>query len=230
MKNKKIIFKCAFIVVIILIPIFLDWLIFGNNIYSNLDNSTWANFLGGYLGGIATLIGVYITINENNKELEIQRKFDVKPYLESGIFFFNHNVLFGDNDRVFIVEGEKVEKVGHSLSLTDRKTIEYSQKNTSPYAGINYYVRNIGAGSAVNMQIIINGFEEQIAVAKDEKVNMYMIVHMCNIEEVEINIELKYWDVENREHYSKKDSFKMYYNDGDIKSSKLHRGDVKEII
>lgn len=93
MKNKKNIFKCAFIVVIILIPIFLDWLIFGNNIYSNLDNSTWASFLGGYLGGIATLIGVYITINENNKKLEIQRKLDVKPYLETETFFFQSRCI-----------------------------------------------------------------------------------------------------------------------------------------
>lgn len=80
-------------VIIFAIPILLDHLIFANNILTNIDNSAWAGFFGSYIGGIATLIAVFITINDNNKKIEQQkkqmkkaeieqRKYSIKPYLD----------------------------------------------------------------------------------------------------------------------------------------------------
>lgn len=51
---------------VIAVPIFIDF-VFGNAFPSNIDNQAWAGFLGSYLGGIATLVAVFITISDNNK-------------------------------------------------------------------------------------------------------------------------------------------------------------------
>lgn len=59
---------------IIMLPIMIDWFIFGNSFPSNIDNQTWASFLGGYLGGVATLVAVFITIKDSNKKIELQKK------------------------------------------------------------------------------------------------------------------------------------------------------------
>ena len=59
---------------VIAVPIFIDFFLFGNAFPSNIDNQAWAGFLGSYLGGIATLVAVFITISDNNKKIEIQRQ------------------------------------------------------------------------------------------------------------------------------------------------------------
>ena len=56
------------------VPLFLDFVVFGNSIPSNISNSDWAGFLGSYLGGISTLAAVFITIHDSNKKLDIQRR------------------------------------------------------------------------------------------------------------------------------------------------------------
>lgn len=59
------------IVVIILIPFLLEVVIFRNEAYSALTNGEWGGFLGSYiggaLGGIGTLLAVYITTKETRK-------------------------------------------------------------------------------------------------------------------------------------------------------------------
>lgn len=61
------------IVSVIAVPIVIDFCVFGNAFPSNIDNQGWAGFLGSYLGGIATLVAVFITISDNNKKIEMQR-------------------------------------------------------------------------------------------------------------------------------------------------------------
>ena len=91
---KKWVKVIGFILAVCLVPVFIDKLIFGNNISSNISNETWAGFLGSYIGGIATLIAVFLTINDSNKKLteqrriekeeeDAQRKFLIRPYLET---------------------------------------------------------------------------------------------------------------------------------------------------
>lgn len=72
-----------YIVIGILIPIIFKYTIFENPALSNLSNNEWAGFLGSYvggiLGGLGTLIAVYITvkssmsIQEENKRETDQR-------------------------------------------------------------------------------------------------------------------------------------------------------------
>ena len=53
-----------------------DWYRFGNAFPSNIENQAWTGFLGSYLGGIATLVAVFITISDNNKKIEEQKRIE----------------------------------------------------------------------------------------------------------------------------------------------------------
>lgn len=205
-----------FVIVMIGLPVFIDWVIFGNTFPSNIDNQTWAGFLGSYLGGVATLIAVFITIRDNNKKLELQKKEDeekereqkrysIKPYLDTRYNFFDESSIVGSNDRVFDIKGDKVEKLRYRFTPLDVNYIKM-RKGTVSYVYLKYTIRNIGAGSAVDMKIRINGFSGEIAIAKDETVNIYLIIEMGELKESDINIVLDYWDMEKRGHYYQKDS------------------------
>ena len=104
MFNKKNMIITTLIVacIIIVIPLIIDWLIIGNNVPSNIANSDWVSFLGGYigaiLGGIGSLIGIILTIrftaeqNRRDRELQIRPYFDIRcEYTDS--FTFTKNWL-----------------------------------------------------------------------------------------------------------------------------------------
>lgn len=97
---KKILKVIGFSILIIAIPLLIDTCIFGNAFPSNIENQAWAGFLGSYLGGIATLVAVFITISDNNKKIEEQKriekeqlaeqkKYAVRPYIDTSITIFN---------------------------------------------------------------------------------------------------------------------------------------------
>lgn len=86
--NKTVLSRFIIISLIIcIIPILINYFIMGNDVPSFWDNSDWAGFLGSYLGGIigglATLFAIYITTREtrtlekdkrDNDELENKEK------------------------------------------------------------------------------------------------------------------------------------------------------------
>ena len=84
-KRKKVILIAitVFIIIVIGVPLFIDWIIIGNSFPSNIDNSDWVGFFGGYigavLGGCISLIGIYWTIKftreENRADREIHLTF-----------------------------------------------------------------------------------------------------------------------------------------------------------
>lgn len=219
---RKIFKIIGFIVLIIAIPFFIDVWIFGNTFPSNIDNQTWASFLGGYLGGIATLVAVFITISDNNKKIEMQRKLEkdqieeqkkyaVRPYLDTRYMFFNEKSKFGINDRVFDLRDGKVERVRYGLTSTDEQFIKMRQ-SVPQYIYVKYIIRNIGAGSAVDMKVNVNNFSEKISIAKDETVSLFFLIKMEKEENVPFKIMLDYWDVEKRAHYNQTENFDVVVN------------------
>ena len=195
---------------------------FGNAFSSNIDNQAWAGFLGSYLGGIATLVAVFITIWDNNKKIEIQRqsekeqlveqkKYAVRPYLDTRYMFFNEESKFGINDRVFDLKAGKVEKVRYDLTSTDKQYIKMRQ-SVPNYIYLKYTIRNIGAGSAVDMKVSVNDFSEKISIAKDETVTLFLLISMEKEENVPLKIILDYWDVEKRAHYNQTENFDIWVN------------------
>lgn len=212
---KKYIKVIGFVLGVCLFPLLIDKLIFGNDISSNVSNETWAGFLGSYIGGIATLTAVFITINDNNKKIEeqrkleqeeeiAQRKFLLRPYLDTQHKFFNQEAMALENDRVFDIIGNAVQKMRYAFSQTDKHLIQ-SRQSDSNYVYLKYSVRNIGAGSAVDVKILINNFPAEIAIAKDETISLYLLIDMQESKESILDIRIDYWDTEHRAHYSQKD-------------------------
>ena len=92
--SKKKITMIIFIsvLVIIALPFVLEIAIFRNDVYSVLSNGEWGGFLGSYiggaLGGVGTLLAVYITTKETRKiqqENSTQNKSATKKRIESNL-------------------------------------------------------------------------------------------------------------------------------------------------
>lgn len=89
MKNLKlIIIVLTTLIISFICPFILEHLIYRNNYYSVLSNGEWSGFLGSYIsgliGGIGTLVAVFISINETRK---VQYKSDKdKDYIERKVF------------------------------------------------------------------------------------------------------------------------------------------------
>lgn len=232
---RKVLIAIGFTVLIIAIPLLIDVCIFGNAFPSNIDNQALAGFLGSYLGGIATLVAVFITILDNNKkiaeqkefeknQMEQQKKYAIRPYLDTRYNFFNENSDVGMNDRIFDIDEGIVSKVRYGLTSVDKQSIKMRQQIVH-YIYLKYTVRNIGAGSAVDMKINVNGFSEKIAIAKDETVNCYMLIKIGKEETVPLNIILDYWDVEKRARYNQKDEIEIRIDGSEqTVESKKHTG------
>ena len=222
---KKLL-KCAgaviFIILIPAIPAFIDKFIFGNNIPSNISNEAWAGFLGSYLGGIATLAAVFITIMDNSRKLENQkqkekdaaleqRKLFIKPYLDTRHKYFNQNAKTEENDRIVEIEGDSVKKVRYNFTESDKHLIGVRQSDAG-FVYLQYIIRNIGLGSAIDVNIVINGFPAKIVIAKEENVNFYFLIDTQKMVEIVFNIEIDYWDTDHKAHYFQKDCIVVQIN------------------
>lgn len=82
--RKKIIRTIMTIIIIytvigIILPFVFKFVIFESTEFSNLTNNEWAGFLGSYvggiLGGLGTLISVFITVKES-RDMQIENKKD----------------------------------------------------------------------------------------------------------------------------------------------------------
>lgn len=205
----------------------MDIFILGNNIPSNIGNDVWASFLGSYIGGIATLLAVFITINDNNKKIqqqkvdankeqEEQRRLSIKPYLDTRFNFFDNNVFVGTNDRVFDFSKNEVKYIRFRLTELDRKRIELNQEYVD-HAYLKYSIRNIGAGSAVDLTIKVNNTKTEMAIAKDECVNLLFLIAFQEETKVPLNLEFDFWDTEARGHYFQEEKLVVEIEDEDLR-------------
>lgn len=88
-KHKIQLLILGSLVVVVILPVLLDIVVFGNSIASNLTNGEWAGFLGSYigalLGGVATLTGIYLTIRANDNQRREDQEIMFKPSLRARI-------------------------------------------------------------------------------------------------------------------------------------------------
>ena len=83
MKDKKKIVNAIMVIIVmylivgIILPFIFKCAIFESTTFSNLSNSEWAGFLGSYvggiLGGLGTLISMFITVKES-RDMQIDNK------------------------------------------------------------------------------------------------------------------------------------------------------------
>ena len=177
MEKRKIVY---FIIAAIAFPIAIDWLVFSNAFPSHITNEAWAGFLGSYIGGLCTMAAVFITISDNNKKI--------------------------NNDRIFDIENEHTSMVHFDISPSRRKQIEITNKmQESRLLCVDYIISNVGAGSAINMVATVNNFKENMAIAKNETVQLLCIIYIRDNTPSDLKIKLTYSDVEERGRYEKEE-------------------------
>lgn len=239
MKRRKIV---QFIIAAIAIPIAIDWFIFSNTFPSHITNEAWAGFLGSYIGGLCTMAAVFITISDNNKKIkdqerkrkiqeEEEKRLSIRPYIDTRYTYFNHDVKIGDNDRIFDIENEDTNMVHFNINDFRRKQIEITNKiKGSRYLYINYIISNVGAGSAINMVATVNNFKENLAISKDETVQLLCIIHIEDNMPSDLKIKLTFSDVEERGRYEKEEIIHIDIDeDGELISKMIKREQQKTI-
>ena len=125
------------------IPMIVDWLIIANDIPSNISNSDWVDFLGGYIGaiigGIVSLIGIGVTIKFTKQQIALsqgqfseQNRLNNQPILDFEI----SNILDVEDDETIVMNCE------YTLNNND----------TFQKAVIEFQVYNIGLGAALDIK------------------------------------------------------------------------------
>lgn len=97
----------AAIVIVIGVPLFFQYVIVGNEIPSNASNDGWISFFGSYLGGIiggaATLMGVVYTIKRTKEESDKEREREKRNiYTKSALTIFYDFGFAFDNIKQYL--------------------------------------------------------------------------------------------------------------------------------
>ena len=142
MKKKTIsIVILVSLMLIIGLPLAIDWLIIGNEFPSNIENSDWVGFFGGYIGSligaIVSLVGIIITIRYTNEQNKKDRELQIRPYC--AVRYVDDNKLVG-TDKI----------IGELLFGCEPK-----ENNGPEYTSI-IYIKNIGLGPAVEFDFDID--------------------------------------------------------------------------
>lgn len=166
MKNKKAFYiALVSLLFILLLPLIIDWVIVGNNFPSNVSNSDWVGFLGGYIGviigAVVSLVGIIMTIRFTNNENKIDRELQVRPYCS--IRSVSDNKVVGTN------------KLLGEFALT----CEPMENNGPEYTEI-LYVKNVGLGPAIDLEIFVDytddGREHVPTIIKPSKYSLNNLV------------------------------------------------------
>ena len=129
-KRQYVLWFVLIIALIIGIPIFLQYKVFGNSIPSNPSNDGWAGFFGSYLGGIlggcATLAGVVFTIRKTHEESETNRKRELQDLHRQSalVIYYDFGFAF-DNIKDYLrfysdIDFEQINSMPLSTEAYDR--------------------------------------------------------------------------------------------------------------
>lgn len=141
--RKRVLWIFSVILVIILVPLFIDWAIIGNSFPSHISNSDWVGFLGGYIGAIigaiVSMAGIILTIWFTNQQNRQDRELEIKPYCLVEL----KPIIEIDNDEF---EG----KFYFEYKPSDREIGIKRELSCVTYC---LEIQNVGVGPAVNCQI-----------------------------------------------------------------------------
>lgn len=119
------------IIIIFGIPLFLEFCIFRNDFPSVLKNSEWASFLGSFLGGLISLVGIYLTIKYTQAENKKERELMYKPHIR-------------------ICACKPDEKFDY-ICIPTKSNCCYTENGKN--CGIGIKIKNVGLGPLINFSL-----------------------------------------------------------------------------
>ena len=145
MKKYPVLLIVSTIVLVVLIPIGIDHLIIGNDIYSNISNSDWVSFLGSYIGSIigagVSIVGIFMTIKFSEKQSKNDREFMIEMNREERRLSIAPLILCrtGGKDDKNEIDG------GFSFDLD-------GEDSNTPF-NVVILITNVGIGDAVDFEL-----------------------------------------------------------------------------
>lgn len=133
------------LICIVGLPLFIDWAIIGNNFPSNISNSDWVGFLGGYIGTIVgaifSLVGVIFTIRFTREQNQKDRESSVRPYCTVRQVLKNHT--------------EKEDKILAEIAIGCQP-----EENNGPQFTNILYIKNVGIGPAIEFEFDVDELDD----------------------------------------------------------------------
>ena len=215
--------SCFVVVLVIIVPIFLDYCILGNEVNSNIGNDIWMSFFGSYFGGlfgaIATLMVLCDTWNsrrkeeqKHKKEQEEQRKLSIMPCLQAREKMVLSKEQLKNDNNVYFVSYEQ----GNIKQRRDMpRKIEYE---FSKYFIIEVELRNVGIGSAISLNAFIDGkqflFNDSLGVG--QLLKCYYTFDTEELYHKEIHIIFEYSDIMGLVRYRQEEVYLMYRDEKEL--------------
>lgn len=219
-KNKKLII--VFFVVGIAIPIITN-LIFKLVTNHYFLNAEWTageflGYCGSIYGAIATIVALYLTIDFNITNQREAKKLSIRPYL-----YINGQTLIKTdfeeikkrNDVIYLYASMNAED--NFVDLTRYSNWDQLVKiERNPINSFRYFftISNVGAGTAINLDININ--EEPInliplCVPKDKDILIYCVINFDHMPDdvAVLDFDFIYNDVEEMAQYQQKHKIKI---------------------
>lgn len=223
MKKKIIVIGCFIAILVIIVPIFLDYCILGNRVSSNIENDVWMSFFGSYFGGLFGAIATMMVLcdtwssrrkeaQKNKKEQEEQRKLSIMPCLQS---------------REKMVQSKEQLKNGNNVYFVSYKQGDIKQRRNMPseieqgfleYCIIEVELRNVGLGSAISLNAFIDGkqflFNDSLGVG--QMLKCYYIFDKEELYHKETQVAFEYSDIMGLVRYRQDEILLMYRNEKEL--------------
>lgn len=133
-----------------LLPLGIDWLIIGNSFPSNISNSDWVGFLGGYVGSILgcaiSLLGILWTINFTREQNRADRELQIRPYFDIRYIPSINKLVDGAGWLGYVMINE-FDKNGADNQEVERGLL---------------YIKNVGNGPATNIAVTVSVEDIQV--------------------------------------------------------------------
>ena len=134
--KKHALFIMFWLLIIIFVPQVVNYWIINNSIPGNSTDDGWASFFGSFLRGIvgggATLVGVILTIEQNNKEQklnEIRKSREIVQH-SATIIYYDFKFAFDNiNDFLFFFWRDRPGKTINKLESREDYDCFISKKN-----------------------------------------------------------------------------------------------------
>lgn len=213
----------SIIILIVLIPIGIDHLIIGNDIYSNISNSDWVSFLGSYIGSIigagVSVVGIFMTIKFSEKQSKNDRDFMIEMNREERRLSIaplllcqtdNKNKHEYDSRFIFDLDGEAsntpfnvmivITNVGIGDAVDfELNFISYNEEDMRQSLVSNYFKKDTSMRVLVDLSIYLlempEDIDDNLEKQPEGRLLEYAVPQKYNHRGGNIKLEIKYKDL-----------------------------------
>lgn len=184
------------LILLLFIPIILNKYIFDNAYATNVSNDGWASFLGSYIGGaiggIGTLVAMYITIKQTqkqifdseNKNIQNERRKEANEIVDLVATFLSDISVYYDAKERHEKRKNEIEKMNFEFEELLRIWEQFRNNHEMGYSNYLYYLDE----NEINTDYAVKFFKERnnkhfeenrMAIYKEYEENLHTKIAEC---------------------------------------------------